>query len=72
MTVEKYRKFSGFTQQDMADKLQISKQSYWNKENGRTAFSDEEKVKIKNMFTSDFPDITYEELFFNEMVLKSN
>lgn len=71
MDVTRYRKFLGLTQKEMADELNISKQSYWNKENGKTAFSDEEKLYIKNMLIDYFPDITIDDIFFNDIVLKS-
>ncbi|OFK62563.1 hypothetical protein HMPREF2811_02580 [Globicatella sp. HMSC072A10] len=58
------------TQTDMANYLGISTQSYWNKENGRRPFSDNEKIKIKNLFLKYEPSITIEELFFNNKVLK--
>ena len=34
--IVRYRNYLGLTQQDFADILNISKQSYWNKENGKT------------------------------------
>lgn len=71
MNISRYRNFLGFTQQEMANFLEISKQSYWNKENGRTAFSDKEKVKVKNLLIDYFPEITIDDIFFDEKVLKS-
>lgn len=38
-----YRVMLGLTQQAMADKLEISLQSYNNKETGKTPFKDKEK-----------------------------
>lgn len=72
MVVKKYRQYLGLTQQDMADILGVSKQSYWNKENERTAFSDSEKVLIKDMLVKHFPEIKIDDIFFSEEVLKSN
>lgn len=68
MEITRYRRFYGLTQQEMAKKLNISSQAYWNKENGRTPFNDKEKVFLKEMIEADFPNITYEELFFNKKV----
>ena len=65
MRVPKYRSFLGKTQKDFAELLNISVQAYWNKENGRTPFNDVEKKIIKDLIQTEFPDITYEELFFN-------
>lgn len=70
MEITKYRKFYGLTQQEMAQRLNISSQAYWNKENGRTPFNDKEKIFLKEMIEADFPNVTYEELFFNKKVTK--
>lgn len=59
-----YRKMLDLTQKDMANKLGISKQSYWLKENGKVAFSDKEKLQIKNEVKEIIPDITIDNLFF--------
>ena len=42
-----YRVMLGLTQQQMADKLGISLQSYNNKELGKTSFKDKERLVIK-------------------------
>lgn len=68
--VSAYRKFAGFTQQEMAQYLDISISSYRNKEGERTAFNDFEKVKIKNLVSDYFPDITIDEIFFKKKVSK--
>lgn len=60
-----YRVMLGLTQQAMADKLDISLQSYNNKETGKTAFNDKEKRAIKNLVTEVKPDITIDELFYS-------
>ena len=39
-----YRKMLGMTQQDMAKRMQISRQTYSLKENGKISFSDDEKI----------------------------
>ncbi|CIW24502.1 transcriptional regulator [Streptococcus pneumoniae] len=54
----------GLTQEKLGKKLGISKQSYYNKESGKTQFSDKEKLKIKNLLIPLFPDITIEDIFF--------
>lgn len=56
----------------MAKDLNISKQAYWNKEKGRTPFTDKEKIIIKNKLTPIFPDITIDAIFFANEVLKSS
>lgn len=54
----------GKTQRDMAKELNISVQSYNNKETGKTAFSDREKLAIKSLVAEIKPDITIDELFY--------
>ena len=44
-----YRVMLGLTQQAMADKLDISLQSYNNKETGKTPFNDKEKRALKTI-----------------------
>lgn len=60
-----YRVMLGLTQQQMANKLKISLQSYNNKELGKTPFNDKERLAIKSMIAEIKPDITIDELFYN-------
>lgn len=55
----------GKTQRDMAKELNISAQSYNNKETGKTAFNDREKLAIKTMISELKSDITIDELFYS-------
>ncbi|HEM4672011.1 TPA: transcriptional regulator [Streptococcus suis] len=59
-----YRIMLGLTQKNMADKLDISLQSYNNKETGKTPFKDKEKKAIKTIVAEVEPGITIDELFF--------
>ncbi|CAD0135637.1 helix-turn-helix domain-containing protein [Streptococcus thermophilus] len=59
-----YRVMLGKTQRDMAKELNISVQSYNNKETGKTAFSDREKLAIKSLVAEIKSDITIDELFY--------
>lgn len=59
-----YRVMLDKTQRDMAKELNISVQSYNNKETGKTAFSDREKLAIKAMVAEVKSDITIDELFY--------
>lgn len=59
-----YRVMLGKTQRDMAKELNISVQSYNNKETGKTAFNDREKLAIKTMISEVKSDITIDELFY--------
>ena len=54
----------GLTQQEVANKLNISISSYINKESGRTAFKDNEKMLFKDLLLPYFPNISLEEIFF--------
>ena len=60
-----YRVMLGLTQQQMADKLDISLQSYNNKETKKTPFNDKERLAIKSLVAEIKPDITIDELFYN-------
>lgn len=62
--VKGYRIMLGLTQKEVASKLNISISSYINKETGRTAFKDNEKLLFKEMLTPYFSNITLEEIFF--------
>ena len=59
-----YRVMLGKTQRDMAKELNISVQSYNNKETGKTAFNDREKLAIKTIISEVKSDITIDELFY--------
>ncbi|EAO62032.1 transcription regulator, probable, partial [Streptococcus agalactiae 18RS21] len=43
----------------------ISLQSYNNKETGKSAFNDKERLAIKSMVSEIKPDITIDELFYS-------
>ena len=62
--VKGYRVMVGLTQQELASKLGISVQSYRNKEKGRVAFKDSEKIFIRELFGRVVKGITLEDLFF--------
>lgn len=61
-----YRVMLGLTQQAMADKLNISLQSYNNKETKKTPFNDKERLAIKSMVAEIKPDVTIDELFYQD------
>lgn len=68
--LSKYRKFLGYTQNDMAKIFGISLQAYYRKEKGYTPFTDKEKVIFKNLIKPGFPKETIESLFFTENAKK--
>lgn len=59
-----YRTMLGKTQLEMAKVLNISRQAYSMKENGKISFKDKEKQKIKEMLMPMFPKITIDDIFF--------
>ncbi|MCK1166918.1 MULTISPECIES: helix-turn-helix transcriptional regulator [Streptococcus] len=63
--IKGYRNMLGLTQEELGKKLGISKQSYYNKETGKTSFSDNEKIMFKTLLQPLFPEITLEEIFFS-------
>lgn len=65
-----YRKMIGKTQAEMAKQFNISRQAYYLKEKGKISFSDQEKTIFKEMLKCIFPNITIDEIFFNQKVSK--
>ncbi|GEN50075.1 helix-turn-helix transcriptional regulator [Alkalibacterium pelagium] len=59
-----YRKMLGYNQLMMAKYLDISLTSYFNKEHGKTPFTDKEKIKIKELLTTVDKNITIDKIFF--------
>ena len=62
--VKGYRNMLGLTQEQMGEKLGITKQTYHNKEIGKNSFSDKEKMTFKQLLLPIFPNITIEDIFF--------
>ncbi|MGB7472506.1 helix-turn-helix transcriptional regulator [Trichococcus sp.] len=63
-----YRAMLGLTQEQMGAKLGISKQQYSPKERGKLPFNDREKQAMKDVLLPYFPDITIDEIFFEQKV----
>lgn len=63
-SLKSYRMFLLMTQDDMAKKLKISRQSYSNKERGVTPFTDKEKLKIRNIIRAVDQSATIDNIFF--------
>lgn len=62
--VKGYRNMAGLNQMEMAKKLGVSVQSYRNKEKGRVAFKDSEKVIIRDILDKVIPGIKVDDVFF--------
>lgn len=58
-----YRTMLDLTQEQMANKLNITCRSYNDKEMGKKYFKYEEMLKIKEIVKGIKPDITIDELF---------
>lgn len=61
-----YRNMLGLTQEQLGNKLGMTKQTYHNKEIGKNAFTDKEKVIFKNLLVPLFPNINIDDIFFKE------
>ena len=68
--VAKLRRFKGLTQTEVAKILGVSLQWYWQKETGKKPFSDKEKMILMELFREDFPELSFEEIFFSQIVPK--
>ena len=62
--LKRYRLFSGFTQKDIASKLGMKLSTYQAKEQGRSSFTDAEKIEIKALISYQVPDVTIDDIFF--------
>jgi len=60
-----YRNMLDMTQKEMAIYLGITSQNYSNKENCRTSFNDQEKIKLKKLFNKIDENLTIDDIFFN-------
>lgn len=62
--VKGYRNYLGLNQTQMAEKLGITLTAYRNKENGKTAWKDSERIIIKEMLIPYFPGLQIDDIFF--------
>lgn len=65
-----YRKLLGLNQSTMASKIGISLTSYSLKENGKFPFNQKEMIKIVQIIKEKYPDVTMDDIFFNNTVSK--
>ena len=65
MNLKIYRNVYGYTQEDLAKVLGVTKTSYANKETGRRKITLTEAKTMADLF-----DISIEELFFSEVHIK--
>ena len=54
----------GLSQKQLADKIGMPVQTYNRKENGKFQFKDNEKLRIKELFSEHYHDITIDDIFF--------
>lgn len=65
-----YRKLLKMNQKSFAEKIGISLVSYSHKETGKTEFTQTEMITITNIVKEKIPDITMDDIFFNNKVSK--
>ena len=58
-----YRVMAGYTQEDIAIELKVSRQSYNMKENGVNTFTQKERNLVFEILMKKIPSLTMEELF---------
>lgn len=59
-----YRKMLGLTQEELANKIGISRSSFQSKENGKFPFKQTEMKKIVTVFQQADLNVTLDSLFF--------
>lgn len=69
-TLKAYRKLFNITQIQMAEIIGIGLTSYNHKEQGKKEFTHSEMTQILSFLKTKIPDITAEEIFFNNEVIK--
>lgn len=62
------RMLAGYKQQEIADMLGITVQSYSKRELGKVPFKDTEKVIFMNLIAETSPDETIESVFFEHLL----
>lgn len=60
-----YRRMLGLSQKQLSRQLGISVTSYFNKEHGKTPFSDQEKIFIRDELRKVIPTIRIDDIFFD-------
>ncbi len=65
----KYRRSLKISQTQMANIADMCLTSYRYKEDGKKPFNQDEMIKIYNFLIDKYPNITIEELFFNNKVI---
>lgn len=66
MIIAGYRKMTGLTQREMADKIGISEGTYRNKEKGKASFKDNEMKVFYELVKKTNPSVDFQEIFFTE------
>lgn len=65
----KYRRFVKLSQRQMAEIAGIGLTAYRYKESGNGKFTQEEIIKIYLFLKAKIPNLTIEQLFFNDLVI---
>lgn len=69
-TLKAYRKLLNLTQKDMAEIVDICLTSYNMKEQGKQDFTQSEMLAITNHIKKTIPDVTMDDIFFKDRVIK--
>jgi len=64
MIIAGYRKMTGLTQKEMANRLNITEGTYRNKEKGKVCFKDREMKVFYELVKKNNPSVTIQEIFF--------
>lgn len=67
-----YRKMTGLTQKEMAEKLNISEGTYRNKEKGKSSFKYKEMVDFHEIISKKNLSVTINDIFFDSKPTKTD
>lgn len=65
-----YRKLMKLNQSQVAEKIGVSLSSYSQKETGKFDFTQTEMERITCMFKEEIPEVTMDDIFFRDGVIK--
>ncbi|GEL89306.1 helix-turn-helix transcriptional regulator [Pediococcus parvulus] len=67
-SVKRFRLFAGLSQEELAEQTNIKLGTFQAKEQGRTSFNDNEKMRVNQILSKYIDNVSIEELFFREKV----
>lgn len=66
--LKRYRQFAGYSQEELASKLNMKLGTYRTKEQGKTSFKDQEKLEVKSIINEKVKGVTIDDIFFDSKV----